>query len=228
MRKTLVLVTFAVGCGTTSDTIDPTATTTPAPPPAQPRLDADSFGLHDTPGPIAGLPGFTFTRTLDATHCGGIALAVTRDSNVAIAPGDQPLVDVLAMTFPTDLDFSDGHREQARTTFDHWLTDTSQRAEAAVAAFTQQSSQATDPTVKVEANARVVQTLRYFAGLLLRAQMPIDVRTGDNADDKRDAFCDAVATAADPLLEKASKVALVCANAGKTAQSGWWTSVCVP
>jgi hypothetical protein len=85
-----------------------------------------------------------------------------------------------------------------------------------------------DPAVKVAATARMSQLAYRISSLLARAEIPLDVRTGDFAADKKAAYCDQLAELAEPLLSSAEHAAQACrslADASKLAP-GWWDAVC--
>ena len=196
----------------------PDATTTPAP--AAPSI---FDRLHDTAGRVPGLDGYSLARVPDATRCGGIAVTVVHAANVRVAPADQPLAAFFDTPPITGLDFGDAAKDQSRQRFDTWLADAGRRAEAARAAYEGASS---DATIVISA-ARDAQVLRHFASMLLRAEIPADVRAGEHADDKIAAYCGALTNAATPLLAKADEAVARCAEHVTRVGSGWWSSVCI-
>jgi hypothetical protein len=227
MQKTLLVCLLFAACGGTTETLEETdapAASAHARPQAPPA-DADGFGLQDTAGPIPGLPGFSFVRTLDANHCGGIAVSIERSPTATVASEDQSIVDFFDMQFPEGLDFTTSP-DRSKETFDRWLDEANRRS-GLVMTELQQRAKSGEPAEQLAAAARLVQAHRFFASMLLRAALPLDVRSGDHTADKRDAYCNAIATAAEPLLTKAKTLASKCAQLAKD-QPGWWTSVCVP
>lgn len=186
----------------------------------------DGFGLHDLAGPIAGMSGFSVERTPDTTRCGGVAVRVTRTVGVTVATTDQPLADFLAVEYPLGLDFGDATRQASLNKFSGWLTDAKQRGETAAEAYTAVLAAASDPAAQAAAAARLVQISRVFAGLLMRAEIPIDMRSGEYAEDKQGAFCDKLAEVAQPLLARADDQVKDCARHAEKLPAGWWTPVC--
>jgi hypothetical protein len=223
MRK-LLAVALVSACATTVDGPDAEPTVpTQAPPPT--TASVDGFGLQDTDGPVPGLAGFTYLRSTDATRCGGIAVAVVRDASVQAPAHDAELVALLALEFPKNLDFQRA-REQAMNTFSTWLEDTKAQAGAATNVYEAQIKSTSDVAVQIAAYARLAQVMRHFASLLVRAEIPADIRTGDNAEEKIDAYCEALAQAADPLLVRAKESGANCRKLASGVPDGWWTPVC--
>jgi len=223
--RILLICGLLGGCATTGFDGPDATETTPPPAPAPATEQSDGFGLHDMAGPIAGMAGFSIERSADATRCGGLAVRIVRDASVAVAPDDQPLADLLSTQYPLGLDFGDATRQQSLRAFDSWFRDAKMRGDAARAAYAPKL-EAPDPGMRVVAAARVVQVTRYFAGLLIRAEIPIDMRSSEYSDDKRDAFCDALAEAAKPLLASADETATKCAKVAEGLPAGWWSAVC--
>lgn len=215
----ILVCCMLAGCGLTAED----ETTLPVP-----RAPTIFDRLHDEAGPVPGLDGFSFAHAADDTRCGGVAVSIVRARGAVVSPVDRAFVAVLDAQFPTDLDFSQPpQREAAMKRFDGWLRETKDRSQEALASYEQQLRAARDDGAAAAALARMVQIPRQFASLLARAQMPVDVRTGEHADDKRAAFCDALATAAVPILDKADEAASTCATRSVKAAPGWWSSVCV-
>lgn len=202
-------------CASSPESQDATPTT------PQPRSEVTIFDrLHDGAGPVAGLDGFSIVHVPDPTRCGGISTTLVRASDAQVAPGDQALVAFLEMQFVAGLDFDEPTRAQSKSRFDAWLTDMTQHADAALRVYSDESS-GSDNT-KIVRLARKAQIQRHFASTLARAEIPADVRAGD---DKTAAYCDALAMAALPLVDKADEAATRCAEVA--TKPGWWSSVCV-
>lgn len=222
MRMVLVLGVLAGCAGVGSDVMD-VDSMTPTPVAVE---AADGFGLHDGAGPVAGMAAFSVERTPDATRCGGVAVRVVRDASVAVAAADQPLAHFLAMEYPLGLDFGDATKAASLNKFQDWVTEAKQRGETAVAAYNAQIAAATDLGAQAAATARLVQVSRMFAGMLMRAEIPVDMRSGEYAEDKQAAFCDALAQVAQPLLARADDHVTECARRAEKLPAGWWTPVC--
>ena len=182
--------------------------------------------LRDAAGVIPGMPGFQIVHRVDATHCGGIAVEVRRTAR-SIDAADAPLADIFAIRFPAGLDFSGTHKEPSLKTFDAWAQDLSTRGAAARGTYSQRILAATaTPEQRVIAAARIVQMQRHLASTMVRAEIPLDVRTGEFADEKTAEFCQRLAEVAEPMMLAGEGAAKVCADHAAGLRSGWWTRVC--
>jgi hypothetical protein len=182
--------------------------------------------LHDRAGPIAGMPGYSIVHRSDATHCGGVAVEVWQ--RAGIANDDVALASVLELKFPTGLDFSERKKDASLKTFNAWVEH--MRSTGAVArGFYSQLIQDQKSTIqdRLEASARIVQVQRHLASTIVRAEIPLDVRSGDYAAEKTEAFCEQLASVAEPIVLTAEGAAKVCAEHAAAAQPGWWSNVCV-
>ena len=206
-----LLAVLLVACAADSE-----ETTTPPPIPTSLSI---YDRLHDDAGPIAGMPGFSVVHAVDPTRCGGIA------SRVQLGTSDEPLADVLAIAFPSGLDFSQPNKAQSLNRFDAWVKDMSQRGNTARTAYSTRIT-ASDATAaqRAIAAARIVQLQRHIATQLVRAEIPLDVRSGEHADDKIGAFCDRMHEVAEPIVIMSEGAAKACLEHARTA--GWWTRVC--
>jgi hypothetical protein len=81
-------------------------------------------------------------------------------------------------------------------------------------------------TARAAALARATQVKRRMAELLLRADVPVDVRTGEFAQDKSAAYCAKMSEIAEPLIASYEESMAACHAAAEAAGAGWWTSVC--
>ena len=232
-------------------TPEPAPSPAPAPPPP-PRKPVGER-LRDDSGDVPGLAGWKVTRKADPNHCSGLAITTTRGKSKASAD-DQPLVDVYALTFPTGLNFAPGEKNtkrreaslkkfndfvaqmtkvggDTRAFYEGWITDEKRDAQA-----------------KIVATARIAQTYMRLASVLARAEIPKDVRTGEFAAEKIEAFCSRLSEVAEPLAAQAEQAMQVCADksdAGRTRSTpegsakvidksakhqlttGWWAAVCM-
>ena len=194
----------------------------PAPPPAPPKKTVYE-ALRDTDGDIAGLAGFSIQRKVDPNHCGGIAIVTKRAKK--IAREDQPLADVFALEFPTDLSFDDKHKTESTKKFNAFLQQLMKVGGAAREHYEQQVRTG-DPVMKVAAAARMAQLFTRLASLLARPEIPFDVRTGDFAQDKIDAFCDTLAKQAESIQAMAEQAIAACFAQKAQVNGGWWDPVC--
>lgn len=207
----------------------PAAPAEPAPPaPKVPIFES----LRDE-GEVAGLDGWKNQRKADATHCGGFSIVTTRGKK-KVAADAQPLVDVYALAFPTNLNFDPDPKnkktkEASQKKFNDFV-ETMKKVGGTATSFYEAwfTDSARDITAKIQAAARIAQIDMRLASMLARAEIPKDVRTGEFADDKKAAFCDKMLEVAEPLLDRAEDATNICATKLEQAPStGWWTSVCV-
>ncbi len=148
----------------------------------------------------------------------------------------------LDIEFPTNLNFGDGQPEnkkkndelakKSKKRFEEWLTKKQKGAEAANKKF-EAVLAIRDNANSIAAAARLGQITQNFADQLFTAEIPKDVRASkiidgyDIAQDKVDAYCDALTTAAEPLAEKSLAAYSVCLN--KSTELGWfseWSKLC--
>lgn len=205
----------------------PKASPPPAPPPPAPTPPPKKTvyeSLRDTDGDIAGFAGFSIKRTPDPTHCGGIAIVTTRAKKVA--KDDQPLADVFALEFPTGLSFDDKHKSESLKRFNAFLQRMSIVGAAAREHYEKQMHEG-DVVAKMAGAARMAQIFTRLASLLARAEIPKDVREGDFAQDKIDAFCDRLVEVAEPMQGLAEQAMTECAAKKKIVNGGWWDAICV-
>jgi hypothetical protein len=179
--------------------------------------------LRDTDGDIAGLAGFSIQRKVDPNHCGGIAIVTKRAKK--IAKEDQPLADVFALEFPTGLSFDDKHKTASMKKFNAFLQQLT-KVGAASREYYEKQLQTGDPVAKMTAAARMAQLFTRLASVLARVEIPFDVRTGDFAQDKIDAFCDRLVEVAEPIQGMAEQAMAACASKKAQVNGGWWDPVC--
>jgi hypothetical protein len=159
-------------------------------------------------GPVPGAPELIVHAARDNTHCGGFAVAVVATTKPA---GLEPeLVAALTIEAPRDL-----------TTLTAWLEASQTKLKAARALLGKR-----DGADQLAARAREAQVLRWFAQTLVRMEIPRDVRTGDDADDKVKAYCAALDEIAVPVVDRADEAARSCRALATSAGDGWWTQAC--
>jgi tetratricopeptide (TPR) repeat protein len=135
----------------------------------------------------------------------------------------------LALKFPANLDF-DPRRpavaKQSLARFDRWLADKMAAAKRtndelfAVLAYKDNAS-------SIGAAARIGQLSQTFADAMFSAEIPATVRTGPFADDKTEAYCEALENHGTPLSETAIGAYKACLN--KSTELGWfsdWSQLC--
>jgi hypothetical protein len=148
----------------------------------------------------------------------------------------------LDLKFPENLNFGDGLPEnkkkneelskKSKKRFDDWLAQKSKMAESVNKKYEAVLS-IKDNANSITAVARLGQVTQNFSDQLFTAEIPKDVRASkiidgyDIAQDKVDAYCDALTTAAEPLAEKSLTAYGVCLS--KSTELGWfseWSKLC--
>jgi hypothetical protein len=159
-----------------------------------------------------------------------------------MAEADVEFEKFLAIKFPANLNFGDGlpeHKKQneeltkkSMKRFEEWITTKSKAAESANKKYDSVFS-IKDSANSIAAAARVGQVTQNFSDQLFTAEIPADVRKPqiidgyDVAQDKVDAYCDALTTKAEPLAEKSLQAYGVCLS--KSTELGWfseWSKLC--
>ena len=159
-----------------------------------------------------------------------------------LAQADVEFEKFLDIKFPANLNFGDGlpeHKKQndelskkSKKRFDDWLAAKGKAAEAANNKYNAVFA-LKDPADSIAAAARAGQITQDFSDALFTASIPEDVRKPmiidgyDVAQDKVDAYCDALTTAAEPLAEKSLAAYGICLQ--KSTELGWfsdWSKLC--
>jgi hypothetical protein len=180
--------------------------------------------LRDQPGNVAGMPGWEIKSQLDATFCGGSKI-ITIKRKRKLEPEQQPLANVYALAFPSGLSFAEPATKAASMkAFEVWMK-TLESTAAAAQKYYEVMIQA-EPAAKAHAAARLAQVSFRIAEVLVRAEIPKDVRTGEFAADKIMAFCDEMEEVAEPLVKRGEEALGLCAGITGGA-TGWWSSYCV-
>lgn len=190
--------------------------------PAATTLDRAVLPPAHSSSLVAGTRSLVVQTTPDADHCGGAAITVRQ---IATPDDIEPeLVAAMTIESPSGLNFTADHAE-ATARFDAFLRDAAGKVERANAIYkARMTDDSASAEVRMSAAARVTQILRRFADVLGHAEIPVDFHTGDHAIDKANAYCDALANAAEPLIEKAEAAAAQCRERSTTP--GWWTAAC--
>jgi hypothetical protein len=84
-----------------------------------------------------------------------------------------------------------------------------------------------DAANSITAAARLGQISQDFSDMLFTAEIPNDVRTGEFAEDKVEAYCDKMTEVAEPLEAASTKAFGVCLD--KSTELGWfsdWSRLC--
>ena len=144
----------------------------------------------------------------------------------------------LDIKFPQNLNFGDGlpeHKaikEKAQKRFNDWLEGKTKSSVAAASKY-QKVLDVKDAADSISAAARLGQISQDFSDQLFTAEIPKEVRATqmiegyDLAQDKVDAYCDALTTAAEPLAAKSLEAFGACLS--KSTELGWfssWSKLC--
>jgi len=148
-----------------------------------------------------------------------------------VADADKEFEAYLELKFPSGLNFDPAPEHKAiaaksRKRFDEWMTQkgkvggVARKKYDAVLAIK-------DPANSITAAARIGQIAQNFSDALFTAEIPNNVRTGEFADEKVEAFCDALTEKAEPLEATSLEAYGVCLS--KSTELGWfsdWSKLC--
>jgi tetratricopeptide (TPR) repeat protein len=155
-----------------------------------------------------------------------------------MAEADVEFEKYLDVKFPTGLNFGDGapehkaQKEKAMKRFNDWLAGKTKAAENTSKKYSDVLA-VKDNANSIAAAARLGQVMQEFSDELFTAEIPAEVRKSqmvedyDLAQDKVDAYCDALTTAAEPLAEKSLTAYGACLQ--KSTELGWfseWSKLC--
>jgi tetratricopeptide (TPR) repeat protein len=155
-----------------------------------------------------------------------------------LAEADVDFEKYLDIKFPTNLNFGDGApehkamKEKAQKRFDDWLSGKTKASEGSSQKYAK-VLEIKDPADSIAAAARLGQITQDFSDQLFTAEIPAEVRATqmiegyDLAQDKVDAYCDALTTAAEPLANRSLQAYGVCLQ--KSTELGWfsdWSKLC--
>jgi hypothetical protein len=148
-----------------------------------------------------------------------------------VADADKDFEAYLELRFPFGLNFDPAPEHKAITArslkrFNDWVEQkkkiggtASSKYEAVLAIK--------DPANSITAAARLGQISQNFSDALFTAEIPKDVRTGEFADEKVEAFCDRMTEVAEPLEARSLEAYGVCL--AKSTELGWfseWSKLC--
>ncbi|MBX3158270.1 MAG: tetratricopeptide repeat protein [Deltaproteobacteria bacterium] len=147
-----------------------------------------------------------------------------------LVEADAELEAFLAMSFPADLDFNPRDRavrERSLRLFNGWVTARNAKGQAAQRLY-EGVLALRDGASTIAAAARLGQLMQGFADTLASAPIPRDVRSGEFAADKVEAFCDKMTELAEPLAERATQAFTMCLERAATLglASSPWRAVC--
>jgi tetratricopeptide (TPR) repeat protein len=147
------------------------------------------------------------------------------------AEADKGFEGYLDIKFPQGLDFDPAPERKAIAArslkrFNDWF---GQKLNAAQSVQTKYDAvlSVKDAANSIAAHARLGQITQDFSDMLFTAEIPKNVRTGEFADDKVSAFCDALSEKADPLEQRSLEAYGVCL--AKSTDLGWfseWSKLC--
>lgn len=256
MRSLPVLLSICLGCGSnpppsTAPTASATAATPATPagpveskvadePPQAPAAEPAPIPkkpiherLRDNDGKVPGLAGFSIQRKPDKNYCGGIRIITKRPKKVA--KGDERLAAIFKLEFPTGLSFDPKNKAKQEASVEKvnkFAEEVSTLGNEARIFYEQQVREDPDLTVKINATARLAQIYFRLASVFAHAEIPADVRAGESAGDKIDAFCNALDDRAEPLVDAGEQAAGMCVMKLSVTRSSvkpadWWSEVCV-
>ena len=161
---------------------------------------------------------------------GGDALGARHSyAQARFAEADRDYEAFLAAGLPQNLDFNrDDAATRARNLkrFDEWLARSVRLAEAAAQKY-DATRKITDNATSIAVAARLGQLAQHHADALFTTEIPLSVRTGRFAEDKIEAFCDAMTDVADPLEVRAVAAYETCLE--QSRRLGWysdWSKLC--
>ena len=154
------------------------------------------------------------------------------------AEADVEFEKFLDIKFPANLNFGDGSpgqkalKDKAQKRFSEWLEGKT-KSSVTVAAKYAKVLEIKDAANSIAAAARLGQISQDFSDQLFTAEIPKDVRAPqiidgyDVAQDKVDAYCDALNSAAEPLAARSLEAFGTCLS--KSTELGWfsdWSKLC--
>ena len=137
----------------------------------------------------------------------------------------------LDLKFPAGLNFDPDPakkaiKEKSLKRFDDWIKERSKVGGNATTKY-EAILQIKDSATSISAAARLAQISQNLSDALFSAAIPQDVRTGEFADEKVEAFCDKMTEVAEPLDLRALNGYSVCLT--KSTELGWfseWSKMC--
>ncbi len=137
----------------------------------------------------------------------------------------------LTLAFPAGLNFDPDPakkaiKEKSLKRFDDWVKEKNKIGGAATSKY-EAILTVKDAATSISAAARLAQISQNLSDALFSAAIPQDVRTGEFADEKVEAFCDKMTEVAEPLDIRALAGYSVCLT--KSTELGWfseWSKMC--
>ncbi|MGE0871215.1 MAG: tetratricopeptide repeat protein [Kofleriaceae bacterium] len=144
---------------------------------------------------------------------------------------DKDFEEYLDLEFPQNLNFDPDPKKKAITEkslkrFNEWVTKKKKGRETLTAKYMAILG-IKDAANSIAATARIGQISQNFSDALFTAEIPKDVRTGEFADEKVEAYCDRLTEVAEPLETDSLNAYGVCLT--KSTELGWfsdWSKLC--
>jgi len=147
------------------------------------------------------------------------------------AEADVEFEKYLDLKFPANLNFDPDPKkkaikEKSLKRFNEWIAQRTKVGGGATAKY-ESILNIKDAATSIAAAARLAQISQNLSDALFSAAIPQDVRTGEFADEKVEAFCDKMTEVAEPLDLRALNGYSVCLT--KSTELGWfseWSKMC--
>lgn len=147
------------------------------------------------------------------------------------AEADVDFEKYLDIKFPANLNFDPAPehkaiKEKSLKRFEEWLKQKGKASTDAAGKYANILA-VKDAANSIAAAARLGQINQELADQLFTAEIPKDVRSGEFAEDKIDAYCDALAEKAEPLAARSLELYGACLS--KSTELGWfseWSKLC--
>jgi tetratricopeptide (TPR) repeat protein len=148
-----------------------------------------------------------------------------------VAEADKDFEAYLDIKFPQGLNFDRTPEHKAilaksNKRLDEWFTSKKKLGELAKGKYNGVLA-IKDAANSITATARIGQIAQNFSDALFTAEIPKDVRTGEFADEKVEAYCDRLTELAEPLEATSLEAYGVCLS--KSTELGWfseWSTLC--
>lgn len=131
-----------------------------------------------------------------------------------LALADSALEQFLAIRFPDGLDFSPGAPARARASNQRFSAYVKQKTEAGAKLRAEYEAviASKDAIAAIAAAARIGTLQQHFAEQLLRAPVPVDVRSGEFAAEKSAAYCERINELVQPILAQTLESYRACSS----------------
>jgi hypothetical protein len=147
------------------------------------------------------------------------------------AEADKDFEAYLDLKFPQGLNFDPAPErkaiaEKSLKRFNEWIENRKKVGASARGKY-DNILQIKDAATSIATLARIAQISQNLSDALFTAEIPKDVRTGEFADEKVEAFCDRMTEVAEPLDQTALTAYGVCLS--KSTELGWfsdWSKLC--